>query len=97
MTDGGIERVELAAFVRIAFTGESSDSALDEYEAELRRWMKSHGLRAAGPVEHAFYGSPLTPRRRNEVLIPLAAYANAGYRHLACGFTLPQPLLQPAL
>lgn len=57
------------------FTGESDDHALDTHEAELRRWMKDHGLRAAGPVEHAFYNSPLTPARlrRNEVLIPLAA------------------------
>lgn len=57
------------------FAGESDDRTLCTHEAELRRWMEDHGLRAAGPVEHAFYNSPLTPAplRRNEVLIPLAA------------------------
>lgn len=59
----------------VRFTGDNNDSALGTHEAELRRWMKAHGLRAAGPVEHAFYNSPLTPPalRRSEVLIPLAA------------------------
>ncbi|RYD87594.1 MAG: heme-binding protein [Sphingomonadales bacterium] len=59
----------------VRFTGENDDHALGTHEAELRRWMKAHGLRAAGPVEHAFYNSPLTPARlrRSEVLIPLAA------------------------
>lgn len=59
----------------VRFTGDSDDRALGSHEAELRRWMASHGLRAAGPVEHAFYNSPLTPPalRRSEVLIPLAA------------------------
>ena len=59
----------------IRFTGENGDRSLVSHEAELRQWMKDHGLRAAGPVEHAFYNSPLTPARlrRSEVLIPLAA------------------------
>lgn len=59
----------------LRFTGESDDHALDSREAELRGWMKARGLRAAGPVEHAFYNSPLTPAalRRSEILIPLAA------------------------
>ncbi|MBX3563763.1 MAG: heme-binding protein [Sphingomonas sp.] len=57
------------------FSGDNSDHILGSHEAELRRWMKAQGLRAAGPVEHAFYNSPLTPARlrRSEVLIPLAA------------------------
>ncbi len=57
------------------FSGETDDHALVTHEAELRKWIKDHGLRAAGPVELAFYNSPLTPSalRRNEVLIPLAA------------------------
>ena len=57
------------------FAGQSDDQTLVTHEARLRKWMKQHGLRAAGPVEHAFYNSPLTPAllRRNEVLIPLAA------------------------
>ena len=59
----------------LRFTGDSRDDVLDAHEADLRKWMKAHGLRASGPVEHAFYNSPLTPAllRRNEVLIPLAA------------------------
>ncbi len=59
----------------LRFTGDSDDRALGTHEAELRRWMATHGLRASGPVEHAFYNSPLTPAalRRSEVLIPLAA------------------------
>ncbi|RYY43313.1 MAG: heme-binding protein [Sphingomonadales bacterium] len=57
------------------FAGKSDDHSLFSREAELRQWMKDHDLRAAGPVEHAFYNSPLTPPRlrRSEVLIPLAA------------------------
>ncbi|RYD53818.1 MAG: heme-binding protein [Sphingomonadales bacterium] len=57
------------------FSGKSDDQALGAHEEELREWMKAQGLRAAGPVEHAFYNLPLTPAplRRSEVLIPLAA------------------------
>lgn len=56
------------------FAGEPADSALVRHETGLRYWMETHGLRAAGPVEHAFYNSPFVPGilRRNEVLIPLA-------------------------
>jgi hypothetical protein len=59
----------------VRFTGEASDDALAAHEDELRGWIAEHGHSAAGPVEHAFYNSPLTPGplRRNEVLIPLAA------------------------
>lgn len=57
------------------FSGEADDSALARHETDLRYWMETHGLRPAGPVEHAFYNSPFVPAmlRRNEVLIPLAA------------------------
>lgn len=59
----------------VRFTGEASDDALAAHEDELRGWIEEHGHSAAGPAEHAFYNSPLTPGplRRNEVLIPLAA------------------------
>lgn len=59
----------------LRFAGETDDATLGLHEGKLRHWMEVHGLRAAGPVEHAFYNSPLTPARlrRNEVLIPLAA------------------------
>lgn len=59
----------------LRFAGEPTDGALSNQEAQLRRWMDAHGLHASGPVEHAFYNSPIAPGalRRNEVLIPLAA------------------------
>lgn len=59
----------------LRFSGEASDALLARQEDELRRWIEAHGHRAAGPVEHAFYNSPIAPGalRRNEVLIPLAA------------------------
>ena len=59
----------------VRFAGEATDDALDSHEDALRGWMKANRLRAAGPVEHAFYNPPFTPAllRRNEVLIPLAA------------------------
>lgn len=62
----------LAAF---RFAGDNDEDVLLGREADLRDWIAEHGLSAAGPVEHAFYHSPLTPRalRRTEVLIPLAA------------------------
>lgn len=57
------------------FSGDADDGALEHHEDALRSWMEARGLRAAGPVEHAFYNSPFVPGmlRRNEVLIPLAA------------------------
>ena len=59
----------------VRFAGEATDDVLDAQEDALRDWMRAHHLRAAGPVEHAFYNPPFTPGmlRRNEVLIPLAA------------------------
>jgi len=42
-------------------------------EIELRRWIESHWLTPVGPVEHAFYNSPVMPGplRSNEVLIEI--------------------------
>ncbi len=59
----------------LRFAGDNDENVLLGREADLREWIAGHGLSAAGPVEHAFYHSPLTPRalRRTEVLIPLAA------------------------
>ncbi len=75
--DEGIVIRSLAArrIAALRFTGEASDDALAAHEDELRGWIAEHGHSAAGPVEHAFYNSPLTPGplRRNEVMIPLAA------------------------
>lgn len=59
----------------VRFAGEPTEEVLDAQEDALRDWMRANRLRAAGPVEHAFYNPPFTPGplRRNEVLIPLAA------------------------
>jgi hypothetical protein len=59
----------------LRFAGDTGDSVLAQQETDLRYWMESNGLSPAGPVEHAFYNSPLAPAllKRNEVLIPLAA------------------------
>jgi hypothetical protein len=75
--EDGIVIRSLAArrIAAVRFAGEANDGTLAAHETELRDWLAQHGHRAAGPVEHAFYNSPLVPGplRRNEVLIPLAA------------------------
>lgn len=73
--DVSVRELPSRRIAAMRFSGESGDDAIEAHEAELRRWMEAHGLRAAGPVELAFYNSPLTPAplRRSEVLIPLAA------------------------
>lgn len=70
-----IRSLDARRIAAVRFTGEASDDVLAAHEDELRGWIEEHGLSPAGPVEHAFYNSPLTPGRlrRNEVLIPLAA------------------------
>jgi hypothetical protein len=57
------------------FSGDAGDNVLARHEIDLRYWMETNGLSPDGPVEHAFYNSPLAPAlmKRNEVLIPLAA------------------------
>lgn len=74
---GGVRVRSLPArrMAAVRFSGEADDSVLTRHESELRGWMKSNGLQAAGPVEHAFYHAPMVPGilRRNEVMIPLAA------------------------
>lgn len=70
-----IRRLPARRVAAIRFSGYANDTTLDAYEAELRQWMEAHAYRPAGPVEHAYYGTPFTPAplRRTEVLIPLAA------------------------
>ncbi|MES2442941.1 MAG: heme-binding protein [Pseudomonadota bacterium] len=70
-----IRALDARRLAAVRFAGEANDDALAAHEDELRGWIAEHGHRAAGPAEHAFYNSPLTPGplRRNEVLIPLAA------------------------
>lgn len=70
-----VRSIEPRRIAALRFSGEATDDALDQREEQLRKWMRAHGLKPAGPVEHAFYTSPLAPAalQRSEVLIPLAA------------------------
>ena len=70
-----VRALEPRRIAAVRFTGEANEESLAAHEDELRGWIAKHGHSPAGPVEHAFYNSPLTPGplRRNEVLIPLAA------------------------
>lgn len=70
-----VRALEPRRIAAVRFTGEANEESLAAHEDELRGWIAEHGHSPAGPVEHAFYNSPLTPGplRRNEVLIPLAA------------------------
>ncbi|MFZ5707805.1 MAG: SOUL family heme-binding protein [Pseudomonadota bacterium] len=54
--------------------GRPSDKLFARREAELRNWMEARGLEPAGPVEHAYYNSPLKPgtAHPNALLIPIA-------------------------
>ena len=70
-----IRRLPARQLAAMRFSGDARDGTLARHENALRDWMDRQRLSAAGPVEHAFYHSPLVPAplRRNEVLIPLAA------------------------
>jgi hypothetical protein len=73
----GVALRELAprTIAAVRFAGEADDGTLARHEGELRDWMETRGLSAAGPAGYAFYNSPFTPAplKRSEVLIPLAA------------------------
>lgn len=57
----------------VRFAGRATDTRLEDAERTLRAWLLTRGLTPTGPVEYAFYNSPMTPGplRRNEVLLPL--------------------------
>lgn len=57
----------------IRFGGRADGKLLAAKEAELRRWIESRGMEATGPVEHAFYDSPVMPGplRNNEIMIEI--------------------------
>ena len=59
----------------VRFNGYGSDGDLAIMEAMLRQWLEAEGLTAISDVEYAFYDDPSVPgpRRRNEVLIEIAA------------------------
>lgn len=57
----------------ISVPGRPTDKLFAQREAELRSWMAARSLAPAGPVEHAYYNSPLKPgtTHPNAVLIPV--------------------------
>lgn len=57
----------------IRFAGNSNPGKEKEKLAELRAWMETRGLVAAGEPFLAYYDPPWTPgpMRRNEVLVPV--------------------------
>jgi effector-binding domain-containing protein len=72
------EKVRLRAIParRMAAVRYSGTWSLQRYErnlAQLREWMKTQGLAAAGDPVWARYNAPFTPwfLRRNEILVPL--------------------------
>lgn len=57
----------------LRFGGRADDRMLHEREKELRTWVEARWLEPVGPVEHAFYNSPVMPGplRSNEILIEI--------------------------
>lgn len=57
----------------LRFGGRADDKLIKGKEAELRERLKERGIAAAGPIEHAFYDSPIMPGplRQNEVMAPI--------------------------
>lgn len=72
----GVAIVEIPArkMAVLRFGGRADDRMLAAKEGELRRWIEGRWLDAMGPIEHAFYNSPVMPGplRSNEVMIPIA-------------------------
>jgi hypothetical protein len=58
----------------LRFGGRADDKLLAAREAELGEWLADRGLTATGPIEHAFYDSPIMPGplRQNEVMVEIA-------------------------
>ena len=58
----------------LRFGGRADDRLIAEKEAELRARLAEREIAATGPIEHAFYDSPIMPGplRQNEVLAPIA-------------------------
>jgi DNA gyrase inhibitor GyrI len=57
----------------VRFAGSSNPELEKRKLAELRAWMETQGLAAAGEPFLAYYDPPWTPgpMRRNEVLVPV--------------------------
>jgi effector-binding domain-containing protein len=61
----------------VRYSGTWSRQGYELHLAQLREWLRSAGLAAAGEPVWARYNAPFTPwfLRRNEVLVPLAESA----------------------
>lgn len=58
----------------LRFGGRADDKLIAAKEAELQEWLAERGIAALGPIEHAFYDSPIMPGplRQNEVMAEIA-------------------------
>lgn len=59
----------------IRFGGRADDKLLKAKESELHAWLNDKDISAKGPIEHAFYDSPIMPGplRQNEVMVEIVA------------------------
>lgn len=69
----GVRIVELPArtVAVLRFGGRADDKLLEAKAGELRARLAEKGIEPSGPIEHAFYDSPIMPGplRQNEVII----------------------------
>lgn len=70
-----LRQVPEHAVAVVRFSGFTTQSAIQEQTTKLRNWMSSKQLEASGQPQVARYNDPFTLpwRRRNEILIPVAA------------------------
>jgi hypothetical protein len=59
----------------LRFGGRADDKLLIAREKELRGWLTKRDISPKGPIEHAFYDSPIMPGplRQNEVMVEIVA------------------------
>lgn len=57
----------------LRFGGRADEKLIAGKENELRDWLAGRDIVPAGPIEHAFYDSPIMPGplRQNEVMAPI--------------------------
>lgn len=69
-----IAEVPARTVAALRFGGRADDKLIVAREAELRDRLAERGITAVGPIEHAFYDSPIMPGplRQNEVMVEIA-------------------------
>jgi len=76
----GVAIAELPArtMAVLRFGGRADDKLIATKESELHDRLKERGIAAIGPIEHAFYDSPIMPGplRQNEVMAEIAFAAD---------------------